>query len=220
MTTTISPSKRFHLPAAGIFQPNGTDDPLPYYYKPVVGSIYRERIEQGLALLKPPYTRILEIGFGSGIVLPSLCTMGESVYGVDLNSHVDIVEESLRQARCNCTLIQADISAAEFEHESFDLIVAFSILEHIRTLPPLINQLQSCLKPGGHLLVGMPRVDRLMERAFQLIGFANINEHHVSDYKQCLAACEKDFSLIKLASLPATLPESFGLYYNMLFEKN
>jgi len=45
---------RFQLPKQGTFHPNGTDDPLPYYYKPLVGRLYCARIEQALALLTPP----------------------------------------------------------------------------------------------------------------------------------------------------------------------
>ena len=63
---------RFQLPEQGVLQANGPDDPLPYYYKPVIGKIYCERIKMALDLLTPPYGAILEMGHGSGILLPSL----------------------------------------------------------------------------------------------------------------------------------------------------
>ena len=75
------------MPPKGTFQPNNADDPLPYYYKPFIGSIYRSRIEQGLNLLTPPYESILEMGYGSGLLLPSLSDMCNSLSGIDLNSN-------------------------------------------------------------------------------------------------------------------------------------
>jgi SAM-dependent methyltransferase len=214
-----SPRQRFKLPEADLLQPNGPDDPLPYYYKPFIGRIYRARIEQALSLLTPPYKSILEIGYGSGLLLPSLCQMGESVSGVDLQTSPDKLKEPLDKLGIDCTLIQGDIADQHFAEGSFDLIVAISIFEHIADLRPPLEQIKKLLSPSGHLLVGMPRVDRYMDVAFRGIGYNNINDHHVTDYKQCRGAAGKYFELIRFTYLPELLPRCCGLYYNMLFEK-
>jgi len=209
----------FHLPEQGIFQANGPDDPLPYYYKPLVGSLYRARIEQALALLHPPYEAILELGYGSGILLPSLCALGDSVSGVDLQSDPKKIYPCLEKAGVNCTLIQGDVADGYFAEESFDLIVAISIFEHISNLAPVLARMHNLLRPSGQMLIGMPRVDKLMEKAFGMIGFSNINDHHVTDYKTCMQAAAGKFDLIASSHIPAMAPEFSGLYFNMLFQK-
>ena len=146
----------FQLPEQGIFQANGPDDPLPYYYKPLVGSLYRARIEQALSLLHPPYDSILELGFGSGILLPSLCALGKSVSGVDLQSDPTKINSCLEKLGQSCNLIQGDVSDDYFKEESFDLIVAISIFEHISDLAPVFDRMHSLLRPSGQLLVGCP----------------------------------------------------------------
>ncbi len=211
--------KRFILPPQNVFQPNGKDDPLPYYYNPSVGWLYRARIEQGLSLLEPKYENILEIGFGSGIVLPSLCRLGEKVHGIDLESDPERVQESLKEMGCQCTLLKGDISTAEFSNSSFDLVVAFSILEHIHDLGMIMDALQTIITPGGHLLIGMPRVDTFMAKAFKIIGFRNIENHHVSTRADCIDAGRQHFLIEKSVHLPTFFPESAALYYNMLFRK-
>lgn len=208
----------FLLPEEGIFQPNGPDDPLPYYYKPMVGALYRARIEQALSLLNPPYSDILEMGYGSGILLPSLHALGNSVSGIDLQSNPEEVNERLKKVGVTSTLIRGDVAGDYFEKESFDLIVAISIFEHILDLPPVFERLYQLLRPAGQLLVGMPRVDKLMEKAFSMIGFSNIQDHHVTDYNTCIAAASR-FNLIRSAHVPSMLPTSCGLYFNMLFQK-
>lgn len=212
-------TKRFKLPPKELFQPNDSNDPLPYYYKPVIGKLFRSRIEQGLSLLSPPYDQILEIGYGSGLVLPSLCALGHKVTAVDICSEPENTIEPLSKMGCHCELIKGNFSQAEFEQETFDLVVAFSILEHIEDLFPIVNQVYHILKQGGHFLVGMPRVDYLMEKAFKLIGYNNINDHHISTYKQCLAACSDLMKLQKITWIPSMAPEFSALYYNMLFTK-
>ena len=220
MTNEIIENKRFILPPQNLFEANGSDDPLPYYYKPFIGRLYRARIEQGLSMLNPPYKRILEIGFGSGIVLPSLCRLSNEVYGVDLDSDPDRVHDSLAQVKCSCSLIKGDITAAEYEEGYFDLIVAFSILEHIPNLGQIMAILQRLLEPSGNLLIGMPRVDTAMTKAFELIGFRNIDDHHVSTRDDCLKASKQHFEIVNRKHLPSFLPNSLALYYNMLFRKS
>ena len=212
-------STLFKLPARGIFQANGPDDPLPYYYKPLVGSIYRARIEQALSLLTPPYHSILELGYGSGILLPSLCALADSVAGVDLQSDPEQVHSSLKKAGADCRLVQGDVADDCFAAESFDLIVAISIFEHIQELAPVFARMHTLLRPSGQLLVGMPRVDRLMAQGFSLIGFSGIDQHHVTDYTTCKQVAAAEFELISSAHIPSIAPEMLGLYFNMLFQK-
>ena len=209
----------FLLPEERVLEPNGRDDPLPYYYKPLVGRIYRARIEQGLSMLNPPYGAILEVGFGSGILLPSLCRMGEFVAGVDLQSDPEKTGSVMERLGARCTLKRGDLRDDVFEGRKFDLIVAVSVLEHIHDLEPVFQRFFELLNPEGQVLVGMPRVDRFMEKAFAVIGFKGIEEHHVTDYKTCITKAEKWFNLEDRAHLPPWLPEYMGLYFNMLFRK-
>ena len=209
----------FILPAEGVLEPNGQDDPLPYYYKPLVGRIYRARIEQGLSMLRPPYESILEVGYGSGVLLPSLCGMGEFVAGIDLQSDPEKTGRVMNRLGAACTLKQGDLRDNLFENRKFDLIVAVSVLEHIHDLEPVFMRFHELLRPGGQVLVGMPRVDRFMEKAFGVIGFKGIENHHVTDHKTCMQNADKWFELEDMAHLPSRVPASLGLYFNMLFRK-
>src|SRR4030066_1959318 len=77
---------KFKLFPEGTFRCSSADDPLPYYYKPLIGALYRYRIEQGLSLLSPPYENVLEFGFGSGLLLPTLAAISDNIYGIDIAS--------------------------------------------------------------------------------------------------------------------------------------
>jgi hypothetical protein len=49
---------------------NGPTDPIEFYKRPIVGYLYRERINMGLRLLGDrKFDRVLEVGFGAGAVL-------------------------------------------------------------------------------------------------------------------------------------------------------
>ncbi|HEX7663811.1 MAG TPA: hypothetical protein VF407_04850, partial [Polyangiaceae bacterium] len=49
---------------------NGPTDPILFYRRPVVGWLYRERINLGLRLLPTKkFESVLEVGYGAGAVL-------------------------------------------------------------------------------------------------------------------------------------------------------
>lgn len=209
----------FHLPPKGVLEPNGPDDPLPYYYKPFIGYLYRARINNLLSLLRPPYKSILELGYGSGILLPTLCSIGDAVYGVDLHSDPSKVKFNIEKIGFHAELAQGNISNADYPNGSFDLIIAISVLEHIYDLSPVVDKVFNLLRPNGHFLVGMPRVDSLMSKAFRWIGYHNIEDHHVTDYRKFLKIATKHFELIKFFKMPKFAPASLALYFSMLLRK-
>jgi SAM-dependent methyltransferase len=47
---------------------------------------------------------------------------------------------------------------AGFEKESFDLITAFCVFEHLPNLDKYVKVLRSLMKPGGHMVIGLPNV--------------------------------------------------------------
>ncbi len=145
----------FYLPAKGILEPNSADDPLPYYHHPCVGFLYRGRIKQALSLLTPPYGSILEIGYGSGILLPTLASFGKTISGIDIVSDPLRVTYNLKKIGIHASLTRGDICNAYYSSESFDLVVAISILEHIRNIKQVIDKVFYLLKPSGHFLVGI-----------------------------------------------------------------
>jgi hypothetical protein len=86
---------KFILPEKGTLEPNGPGDPLWYYYKPFIGILYRKRIEHCLSLLEPKYGSILEVGYGSGILVPTLLNIADRVSGLDTVSDPERVKFNL-----------------------------------------------------------------------------------------------------------------------------
>jgi SAM-dependent methyltransferase len=87
-------------------------------------------------------------------------------------------------------LVTGGICALPLATASVDLLVSLSLLEHVRTLDEAAAEIARVLRPGGRAVLGYPRVDRLMEMLFPLIGFHGIEQHHVStpaDIERALA---------------------------------
>lgn len=203
----------------GTFEKANNDDPLLYYYRPLIGLLYKYRIEQGLSLLSPPYENILEFGYGSGLLLPTLAEISPKIYGVDIFSDPSIVGKCLEKINIKANLYHDDLLRISFPPDFFDLIVAFSVFEHIYDCRSIIEELHRILKPGGVLLVGMPRVDKTMTKLFALIRYKGIEQHHVTDDQKFLDACRGLFFLHRQKHVFPFLPARTGIYFNMLLNK-
>jgi SAM-dependent methyltransferase len=219
MNMPMKSTAKFKLFPKETFQPNNDSDPLLYYYKPLIGILYQYRISQGISLLSPPYENMLEFGYGSGLLLPTLATISNKLYGIDIASDAASVMSCLNKINVSATLYQNDLLEMNFQDNFFDLIVAFSVFEHIHDCRSILQKMFKILKPNGRLLVGMPRVDKNMARLFSLIGYNTIEQHHVTDYKSFLNDCTGLFILEKQSKLFPFLPSSLGLYFNMLLKK-
>lgn len=214
------------LPPEGALVPNNAVDPLPYYYRPLVGRIFAARLNTGLKLLDGHFARILEIGYGSGLLMPTLAAACDELYGLDLEAEPAGLRERLgRLGVAPKQLVQADARAMPFADGFFDAVVAFSIFEHLRgeELGPALGEVARVLTPGGKLLVGCPAVHKVMNAAFASIGFPNIEDHHFSTIADVVLASAPYFEVVRHAALPSlmsSLPLGWAPYTTVLFERS
>lgn len=213
------------LPPPGVLVPNNAVDPLPYYYRPLVGKVFAARLNTGLRLLDGRFPRLLEIGYGSGLLMPTLATTCDELYGLDLEPEPTGLRERLgRLGVAPAGLVQANARSMPFDDGFFDAIVAFSIFEHLRAheLELTLAECARVLGPDGRLLVGCPAVHKLMNAAFATIGFSGIEHHHFSDIADVVAAAAPWFAVQRRAALPSVMgamPLGWAPYTTVLFSR-
>jgi SAM-dependent methyltransferase len=203
---------RLELPPRGALSPNNDVDPLAFYYKPVVGRIFRARIDLGLSMLTGPYDSLLEVGYGSGLLLPTLARVANKLTGLDLEPTPPTLPAYLDARGITADFAQGDVRAMPFPDASFDCVVAFSIFEHVEgeALSAGLAEVARVLRPRGTFLIGCPAVHAAMSAAFAAIGFADIDHHHVSDLSAILAAA-RQFDVEDRAAWPPVVGERLPL---------
>gem|GEM_PF-265229 len=196
------------------------DDPLPFYFWPVLGKLYRERVELCLNAL-PVGGRALEVGFGSGLLFPNLHEMFDEINGIDLNADVVKTQEIFNRLGIKTTIRRGNILNLPYEEHFFDAVLCISILEHLQpgSLPQALSEITRVLKPTGVFVYGVP-VDRpLMSLMFRFLGY-DIRRHHFStekDVAQTAGAFLKKVSTQTLAPFGGCL----GVFYEVgVYAKN
>ena len=103
------------------------------------------------------FSRVLEIGPGTGIFTEFFCKAGLDVYGVDIS--FDLLKElKIKRSRKNIlNLSVADVEAMPYCDSSFDAVVGVCVLHHFDIVPAL-KEIGRVLKKGGIFLFSEPNM--------------------------------------------------------------
>lgn len=188
-------------------------DPLPFYYWPLIGKLYRERVELCLNSL-PLGNRVLEVGFGSGLLFPSLKERFDEIHGIDLHADVSGTQAVFDRLKIPTYLKKGDVLDLPYEDHFFDAVLCVSILEHLQpdSLPKAMDEIKRVLKPSGNLVYGVPVERPLMIMMFRLLGYA-IRRHHFSTEKDVARAAET-----RLKNVKTSFYTPFGGCLGVLYE--
>ena len=117
--------------------------PLSTKYGPATRIVYRNLFDRLTRCGFMPQHRFLDYGCGQGLFLRFVREMGyQNGHGYDLYS--SITEFRNPQA---------------LQKEAYDYILAQDLLEHVEHPRELLRELDSYLRPGGHILIGTPNAD-------------------------------------------------------------
>lgn len=154
----------------------------------MAGSRYSQSVDldnwnssHSLAVLSvPPGSRVLDLGAADGSVARALKKRGCTVWGIEQD------EQAAEAASQVCDrVIVADLEAKEaFEplgSETFDVVLALDVLEHLRDPAPVLKCAVSYLTPAGIAVVSIPNVTHGALRLSLLGGRFNYTEQGLLD---------------------------------------
>jgi len=210
----LTPEMLSGLPTTGV------RDPIEFYRRPLVGKLYRERINMGLRQLGAGRIgRALEVGYAAGAVLLALAPSVDELQGIDLDADPQPVTDLLASRGYRVRLQRANVYQLPYPDVSFDLAVCFSVFEHLDDYQQGLREVSRVLVPGGRFLLGMPAVNRLMEWGFRAIGFKGIEDHHVTRPQDVAAAFEKHGLRVVSRRFLGVPLEGAALYYTWLLRR-
>lgn len=204
----------------------GQGDPVFYHYMPLVGYTYRKRLINTLALFREKCDRLLEIGYGSGILFPELSRLSGEIYGLETHGKEDLVRQLLQKENIdNVTLKPGSVLEMPFEDNFFDCIVSVSTFEHIDrsdkefSLDRGFVQMKRVLRPAGRAILSFPVRNIITDSFFRLVGHSP-RKIHPSSHLDIIVTAKKYFKIEKMIKFPRFLPLSLCLYCSILCRNN
>lgn len=201
------------LPDRAVIRQSNPEDPLPYYYKPLFGWFYRRRLAMTLELLgSRGYDRILDIGYGSGILFPELARRARALAGIDLHANFEPVKEMLAAERISAELKSGSVLELPWPDGSFDGVICLSVLEFVTDLEKAVSELARVLAPGGTAVIGAPVINPLTSLGYRLLGITDQDAKHVADQDRILHTMDLHFSRKRVLTLPGLFPLRWSLF--------
>lgn len=124
---------------------------------------------------------VLDVGCAHGYTTELLASLGYDACGCDI-SRLYLHNYAKKVSK---NLILCDAQWLPFCRESFDVILAFELLEHLQNQAFFIKRCFECLKFKGVLVlqtpVGIPSIDALISKLYSIAISKKSNvEHHIS----------------------------------------
>ena len=122
---------------------------------------YNSQIETFINIITDRYAVrqnpvVLDVGCGSGMEAAYLnILLGAKVHGID------VVDDFDAWAATKAHLITYNGVAIPFPDDSFDIVYAYHVLEHVEDVPTLLGQVVRVLKSSGIAYFGTPNKQRL-----------------------------------------------------------
>ncbi|MGC8761012.1 MAG: methyltransferase domain-containing protein [Bryobacteraceae bacterium] len=134
--------------------------------------------------------RVLDAGCGAGYGSAALAGQAAFVAAVDISR--EAVEEAARQYPLpNLAFLVARAEQMPFRSGSFDLVVAFEVIEHLEDWRALLSEARRLLAPGGQFIVSTP--NRLYYAESRAQSGPNPYHVHEFDYGEFRAALSEFF---------------------------
>ena len=206
---------QIYLPKKSAVSRSEKGDPVFYHYFPLVGWVYKKRLANTIAMLgSGKYARLLEAGYGSGLLLPELKRHAEELYAIDIHDSVDSINRMLSAEGVKAELTQGSIFEMPYEDDFFDAVVSVSMLEHLRELDQAMAEIKRVLKPGAVAVLSFPVKNKITDAFYRLVGY-DPTDIHPSSHRDIEESAKKFFTVEKRLVFPSMKAFDYALYMTL-----
>ena len=205
-----------YIPERAVVPKSEFDDPIDFYYRPLTGKIYRDRLEMSISMLGAGKSEaLLEIGYGSGLLLPELSRHTKRLVAIDIHGQADQVYRMLEHEGVKAELHQGNLYKMPFADGEFDALACFSVLEHLTDLDGAMREFARVTRPGAVLALGFPIRNFITDAFFRMAGYQP-RKLHPSSHRDIEQAIRRNpqLSLDRIQVLPKFLPKDSSLYFS------
>jgi ubiquinone/menaquinone biosynthesis C-methylase UbiE len=209
------------LPKKSLLQKTGEVDYFDWNYKFPIKYIQKYRFNRIVKLLGgKKYGSLLEAGVGSGIFLPELSKHCERLYGIDIHHNFEKIRELCSIYKvANLHLSTQSIDTTNFEDESFDAIVAVSVLEFVPDIQKAATEIKRILKKDGVFITICPMESRFLDFFLSFYTRKSPKEESGDARQNVSKILEQNFTIINKGYMIPIVGKLFPVYTHYKLKK-
>jgi ubiquinone/menaquinone biosynthesis C-methylase UbiE len=195
-------------------------DPVYHHYNMLTGWMYKKRLRMTLSLLPGDIEKVLDVGYGSGILFPSLLNKAAHCHGLEIHGKEQNILEMLEKEGVDTdriTLHSGSILEMPYPDGVFDAVVSVSTLEHM--LPPAqldkaVSEVGRVLKKNGRAVLSFPVRNAVTDWFYRAVGFKP-RDIHPAGHADIMQAARKHFTVETILKFPNFRNINLSLYCSL-----
>lgn len=209
------------IPNKKLLFKTGEVDYYDWNYKFPIKYIQLYRFKRIIQLLgNERYPNLLEAGTGSGIFLPELARHCDHLYAIDIHNHFDQIDNLCEEYKItDYHLSTQSIDNTNFKNESFDAIVAVSVLEFVPDIQKAINEIKRILKKDGFFITICPMESKILDFFLSFHTRRPPKEESGNTRQHVSKLLEKNFKIIKKGYMLPLIGKVFPVYTHYKLRK-
>lgn len=209
------------LPEKNLLNRTNEVDYYEWNYKFPIKYVELYRFKTIINLLgNKKYPKLLEVGTGSGILLPELSRHCEKLYACDIHPHMDKIKNLLQQYNIeNYELKSQGIEKTDYPDNFFDVIVAVSVLEFVDDLQAAFLEIKRILKDDGFFVTICPMHSNFLDYIVSFYADKSAEEEFGDSRKYVGKELEKNFDIDKKGFMLPLIGKYFPIYTHYKLRK-
>ena len=206
MNTLIRERDLHLLPRDALVKTNPLDQG-DWNFRPVLGWVQRLRLRCVASVLAgaPRATRLLEVGYGSGIFMPELARVADTRFGADVHPAGAAVSATLDAHGAPAELVRAGAGALPYCSGAFDTVVTVSTLEFVPDVDAAVAELVRVTAPGGRLVIVTPGQSALLDLGLRVLSGERAEDTFQGRRALVVPAIERRARILEVRTLPPVL---------------
>lgn len=182
--------------------------PAYSHKNPLINWLFWQRLRKVMEYIENShYENILDFGCGSGVMLPFLSSISKQVIAMDVDLlPIQSVQKYIPIANNVQIKDGTKINISDLSKNSFNLIVALDVLEHVQDLPKTLSEVFSLLKPNGQLIVSGPTENILYQIGRKIAGPEYSGTYHERGIAEIKDEIRKIAKIQHIATLYQPIP--------------
>ena len=205
---------KLFLPDRKLLHKTGDVDYFDWNYRFPIKYIQKYRFKRILKLLgTKKYDSLLEAGTGSGIFLPELSKHCRHLYACDIHHDFENIAKLCQNYKIqNYELSTQSIDHTDYKDQSFDAIVAVSVLEFVPDIQKAITEIKRILKKGGVFITLCPMESKILDFFLNFYTLKPVKEESGDSRQKVSKILEKNFEIIKKGYMLPIIGSFFPIY--------